>query len=196
LVAPTAVEPHAEGKQAENGTELGFGKRSSFAFTVEDIFGVTSIDYRTKDAKSTDQTGFFPLFNGAMFGFHAIEPGGLTIGTGVGISRISETKGDNELWSIMLRPRLGYAVSTKKTLGFWLRTGPSFNMMANEDSSLCYANLSLEAYLVFTPVKHFGLMVGPFVDLPLVASSSSGSPNAYRALGLTFGLVFDSGETR
>jgi hypothetical protein len=110
-----------------------------------------------------------------------------------------------------LHPRGGYAVAFNDSWGVWPRAGLLFAKQSlvtpdavNADGSVTETTVStatlaltLDGMFYVTPVEHFIVMGGPFLDFGLWGSGSretEGSPNQDFDAGLTaFGLSFALG---
>jgi hypothetical protein len=103
---------------------------------------------------------------------------------------------------INLGPRIGYAgaLPKAKMFGYWGRVGPTFQYVhvgfgGNGGSSDIWAlDLSLEAFLVWTPVEHFGLLAGPSFDIGLAGDASANNQDQglkYKSSGINAGLVWE-----
>ena len=174
----------------------GFGARDSFAFSVERVFGFQTQDFGDGDDDATiDSVGLYPFLWGNV-GFFAVRDGGLSFGTTLGVGHLTSPALDDDttLTFVRVGPRIGYAghVPTTPWFGYWLRGGPSL-MLAfiddEDDDATSYAiAATLEAYAVMTPVPHFGVLLGPHVDIHLFGDAE-GEDFVYRSYGLTLGLM-------
>lgn len=205
---------------AETAPTRGFGERGSFLLGVENVFGVLDQTYTGSGGSnsSLNDNGFFPQgYVGTRLSGHALWPSGLTLGGILGVWGLSAnnpgTGGNSTNASATvfdIGPRIGWAACFKKVkqLGFWGRVGPTFQYVtfntstSNTQSSSTDAwalDLSFEAFLVWSPVEHFGLMAGPNVDIGMTGHQSAppnSGPNTptdwgYHAIGMSFGLVFE-----
>jgi hypothetical protein len=55
-------------------------------------------------------------------------------------------------------------------------------------------DLSFEAFLVWTPVEHFGLLAGPSFDIGIAGDESNANRDLglkYKSSGINLGLVWD-----
>ena len=206
-------------------SEKGFGKRGSVLFSIENIFGFMDQTYASYGGNNNSNTdfnhkGFFPPgLVGTRLGVHALMSSGLTLGSILGFwtegASSAGSNGTTTITVLQVGPRIGYAVSFPKTtkIGFWGRGGPTFQYAdvgfssggqnsSSNSSNLWSFDLSFEAFLVWTPVEHFGLLFGPSIDVGLTgeqsSSGSSGSNNGsnvgnagYHSVAFGFGLVFE-----
>jgi hypothetical protein len=206
LVA-TATDARAQAP-AESATEAqGFGERASTIFSVESVFGYLTQSYDPNNGGgglSFTHSGFFPTgFMGTRIGLHHVLPSGVTLGGLFGFAYESGTGPDSsDLTAFNLGPRVGYAgaLPKAKMLGYWARVGPSFqlihvgNSRSSNSTDIWALDLSLEAFFVWTPVEHFGVLAGPSFDIGIAGNASSGNTSEgfkYASSGINAGLVFD-----
>lgn len=176
--------PPAPAKSVE-----GFGKRGTFVFDLTHLLGYTTD--KIGDA-SLDGRGFFPNAFGPQLGFHGINDGGLTYGAEVGLWRVSGSgSGDKSIYLMNIGPRLGYAGSFEPKVGYWIRGGPTMLLAApSSGDASYYFDLSIEAFGVFTPTEHFGVMFGPYYDVGVLGKSGS-RDEKYSSFGFSVGLLAD-----
>lgn len=115
----------------------------------------------------------------------------------------------------IVSPRVGYAVMLNDNIGFWGRagftyinftltqqqpqtdptTGTTRTVVTTTEGSL--PALALEPLFLFSPVDHFGIVMGPFLDLALggsVSFESTGQPKVDQeekqtSYGVTLGIA-------
>jgi hypothetical protein len=174
----------AEG-ESSGPNELGFGKRASFLFTLDNALGVSSD--RANDGPAATYLGAFPGIFGPRIGLHGASAAGITGGANVGLTYRSA--GGDGIVLLSVAPRIGYATSVSPTVGFWLRGGPQFHFIGGSGggSSTSMVGVGGEAFVVLTPVDHFGLMIGPTAE----ATLSGTRDDKYTSIGLAVGLVSD-----
>jgi hypothetical protein len=211
LSAPAA---HAQETTATAGDGArGFGERGSILFSVENVFGVLDQTYtagsgNTASNQTLNDNGFFPQgFVGTRLGINGLLSSGITLGGIFGVWNETSTNQNNNgsFTALNIGPRIGWAGCLKKykALGFWGRVGPTFQYVnigsgGNNGADAWALDLSFEAFLVWSPVDHFGLLAGPNVDVGLTGHESvnGAPPNSptdfgYHAVGMSFGLVFE-----
>ena len=194
----------------------GFGERGSVLFSVENVFGVLDQTYTgaNNNNQSLNDNGFFPQgLVGTRLGISGLLSSGITLGGIVGVwNDTSTNQNGGSFTALNLGPRIGWAGCLKKykALGFWGRVGPTFQYVHFSEtvnigtpqtiSTDAWAlDLSFEAFIVWSPVDHFGLLAGPNVDLGLTGHASTSqtgqqgqsSDFGYHAVGMSFGLVFE-----
>jgi hypothetical protein len=193
LCAVLAWSPGVAAQEGRFGkmSERGFGNRDEFVFSVERIFGFQNQDFGGDE--SYDSLGMHPIYWGDL-GFWGVWDTGLTFGGLVGITHFNFDLGDSnssEATLMLLRPRIGYAGSQNSVLGYWLRAGPTVLWVIDDDGDSQRAlALGGEAYAVFTPVPHVGILVGPHAEFHIKGGrTDSGSRPQYSSYGLTMGLM-------
>lgn len=205
--AQDGAAPAAPGDEGARG----FGERGSVLFGVENVFGVLDQTYTGANNSNTslNDNGFFPQgFVGTKLSIHALLSSGLTLGGIVGVWNESSTnQNGGSFTAFNVGPRIGWAACLKKvkSLGFWGRVGPTFQYVnfssggnGNNGADAWALDLSFEAFIVWSPVEHFGLLAGPNVDVGLTGHESvNGAPPntptdfGYHAVGMSLGLVFE-----
>ena len=142
-----------------------FGNRDSFVLSVERIFGFQSQKFCEDDNCTTlDSAGIHPFYWGNI-GLFSIQANGLNFGSLIGFTYIDEFFDDDPVGVLRLGPRIGYAGTLQKSLGYWLRGGPSFfGFFSDGDDAYNFA-ASFEALATVTPVPRFSILFGPNVDV-------------------------------
>jgi hypothetical protein len=176
--------------EAQEPQSQRFGERDAFVFSVERILGFQQQDL---GERTYDSMGLQPLYWGNV-GLFGIWDSGLTFGATFGFTYLkSELFNDDDDGVAIMRvgPRIGYAGSTTTAgVGYWLRGGPSgLFAISDNDSDYAFA-ASIEAYAVFTPVPHLGILVGPHADFHLFGDEVDGeSESEFSSFGLTVGVM-------
>lgn len=188
-------------------TPARFGQRDELIVSIERLFGFQSVDYGG-DGGSVDTTGFQPYW-WAGLGVFSMSSSGLNFGALFGVTRIQLEDDDSSLTGniFQLRPRIGYGGTDKEgRFGYWVRLGPSAIVTFSEsestsstgqtrsDSSSGYAlGVGGEAYAVFFPAPHVGVLLGPHADFHLYGKDDNDDPDdrdpEYSAFGLTAGIM-------
>jgi hypothetical protein len=200
----TGQPPAAEsGSTAAPPAEKGPGQRGSFLLSIENVFGYLHQSFSEGGTDLTfDNTGFFPATLGTRLGLHGVTDSGITYGGIVGVTHVSNTgSGTGGSTLLELGPRIGYAFMLPKapTIGLWGRVGPTFTYADSFDNggsdNAWFLDLSFDAFIVWTPVEHFGLLAGPTLDVALTGNDSppqgQSAKITYGTFGMGFGLVFD-----
>jgi hypothetical protein len=80
--------------------------------------------------------------------------------------------------TLVLAPRIGVVFSASDWISIWLRGGFTYSHCSSQEDASSNPNglhsvdwsqtsLSLDPMLVITPTSHFGITVGPVVDIPI-----------------------------
>ncbi len=178
-----------------------FGQRDEFIFSVERMFGFQHQDF-SDEGGGYESTGFHPFY-WAGVGLFSMSSSGLNFGALLGFTRFQFDLGDGTTTAnvIQLRPRIGYGGTEEKgRFGYWVRVGPTALVsfasdedtdasgQTTSDSSEAYAfGVGGEAYAVFFPAPHVGVLIGPHADFH-IAGGGDGDPE-YSSYGLTVGLM-------
>jgi len=189
---------------AQDGHPPALDRRASMLFSVERVFGILDQTYTGQNGIGTDLNGngFFPQgLVGTRIGLHGVASSGITFGSTLGFWNESATDGGTgNITLLEIGPRIGWLGCLKKytPLCLWVRGGPTFQYFAlggsNPGSDAWALDLSIEGFIVWSPVEHFGLLAGPTGDIGLAGHQESGATNGswgYHATGAGFGLVFD-----
>lgn len=109
----------------------------------------------------------------------------------------------NTLSTFQIAPRIGYAWPLSDAWSFWPRLGIEYTNynVSNDDTdaetSLSFLEASVEALFAVSPVPHFALVFGPYLELPMMASVSYDGPGStdpdvdlsYLSYGITAGIA-------
>jgi hypothetical protein len=145
----------------------------------------SSTQVRLLWGESNDGTGGSNPMAIPHLSVHGVVGSGFTLGGSLGYtSTVSEVEVDfevdgesvsqdaPELTEYLLGARVGYLVVPNATVSVWLRTGISFYSVDIErndpDGQTATQNalvLNVDPMLVFTPVEHVGLLLGPVFDI-------------------------------
>ena len=175
----------------------GFGERDSFVLSVERAFGFVSQRLGDEDADYTiESKGFFTPLWGEVGFFSASD--GITWGALVGFTQLhldgdEDDDDDSNLVILRAKPRVGFTFSKDEKLAAWLRLGPSLLLMHSsgddgDDSTNYTFAASGEAYVVYTPVEHIGIVAGPVVDVHLFGRDDDDDSISYSSFGLAAGM--------
>jgi hypothetical protein len=180
---PTATDPNPADPTKESGTSLNL------------LWGG---DSNTGTANNTNaSTANAPIYSIPRLGFDYVLIPGLTVGGSVGYfhrggstdttmaNGITTTADNPSGNAILFEPRAGYIFDFTPLLSVWARGGFTYywyksqgttvNNMGTRSttntSSTDGLAITIDPQLVITPVPHFGITVGPMVDLPLAGST-------------------------
>jgi hypothetical protein len=193
-IAALVMAPTVASAQPDS---TGFGERDSFVLSVERAFGFISQRLGEEDFDYTiESKGFFTPLWGEVGFFSASE--GITWGALLGFTQLhldgDEDNDDSDLFVLRAKPRVGFTFSKDEKLAAWLRLGPSLFLMhssgdGDDDDSTNYAfAASGEAYVVYTPVEHIGILAGPVVDVHLFGRDEDDDSISYSSFGLAAGM--------
>lgn len=92
----------------------------------------------------------------------------------------TETRDSTRTSAFGIGARVGYVIPLTPTIAFWPRGGLSYARVTqttvapdgstSDSTSLSQPGLNLEGLFVLQPAPHFGITVGPVIDLPLGGS--------------------------
>lgn len=174
------------------GTE--FGKRDEFVLSLERLLGFQSQEI---NQTSIDGFGFHPYLWGTV-GLHSVQSSGLSLGALLGASyfRIPNPDGEDQSSTFLqLRPRIGYAGWLQKSLGYWVRIGPSLVTVLDHDEGETHYSFGVggEAYVVIRLHEHVALLAGIHVDPSIVGDEvdrgDETEETSFSTKGLTIGLM-------
>jgi hypothetical protein len=132
-----------------------------------------------------------PIYSAPQLGLDYILGPGITVGGSLGYlhrgsSRETTTGAmttSRDLPSghaILFHPRVGFALPLTPLFGLWLRGGVTYFTASSEQTNVMGTvitnvtvngfALTLDPNLVITPLPHFGVTVGPMLDLPLAGT--------------------------
>ena len=138
-------------------------------------------------------SGNAPIYSIPRLGFDYLVIPGLTVGGSLGylhrggsnestVNNVSTTVDTPTGNGLLFVPRVGYIFDFTPLLSVWARGGFTYYWMKSDSTnpmgngtrtrkdSFDGLALSLDPQLVITPVPHFGITVGPMLDLPLAGS--------------------------
>jgi hypothetical protein len=140
--------------------------------------------YGNSTAGDGDDTINPPAMPRVAFDF--VVASGLTLGGSIGYATTSgEYKTDtgdgtsttfdfSDNSAFFFTPRIGYLIPTSAVLTIWLRGGLAIYSVTSEEPSpstykVTYSGtqLALDPMLVFTPVDHVGILLGPALDIAM-----------------------------
>jgi hypothetical protein len=216
-VAALAVLPRA----ALADEAAPFPDRAHVAVVLDNLAGFvnTNTSYPNSNTPRQDNGsnvfGWFPATPVARFGVHGFF-GGLTLGGGIlyshqdfelGLGSLGNDRSGTTLLGVA--PRVGYAVAIGPTTALWLRGGFTYvsSSDSNDNGGSWQFSPGGEVYLVYAPVPHFGLTLGPFAEIGVAGKNTFCSGNTaggiggasactdqdvrQRYLGFTFGVLAD-----
>jgi hypothetical protein len=199
VVAIVAVGGSSAVARAQDETSTSpprFGERSRVVVSVENVVGgfSESISQSSGDqgSNSLNANGFFAGFTGPRYGVSVFLPKNFTVGTGLGLWWLKDTTNASQTTTtrvLRIAPRIGWAPTFGRALNVWLRAGVTY--LALEPASLRFVDVSAEAFIVYAPLPHFGVLVGPSLDLPISGKSATASDLRFQSIGVAAGLFAD-----
>lgn len=184
---------------AQPDAQPGFGERDSFVLSVERSFGFVQQTLGEEDEDYTiESKGFFTPIWGDIGLFDVSD--GVTWGALLGFTQVHQSGdgdalggGDSNLYVIRLKPRVGFTFAKDDQLAAWLRVGPSLLLAHSseedsDDTTDYYFAASGEAYVVYTPVEHIGLVAGPVLDIHVFGRDEDDNKVSYGSFGLAAGM--------
>jgi hypothetical protein len=141
-----------------------------------------------------------PVYSVPRIGLDFVVIPNLTVGASVGYIHRGSTRDTTSAAGVtvtddhrpsgngfLLNPRVGYVIGLTPTIAIWARGGLTYfyakttdenvNGMGVVTSTNKFAldgfALSLDPQVVFAPAPHFGVTLGPVLDLPLAGSSKN-----------------------
>ncbi len=195
-----------------------FPDRSHVAIVLDNLAGFVNANQSYPNSNPAQQDsgtnlfGWFPTTPVARFGVHGIF-NGVTLGAGLICAHydlgtgglIGASTGTTELG---LAPRIGYAFAVGPSTAIWVRGGFTYLHAgdSNDDGGFWQLSPGGELYLVYSPVPHFGLTIGPFAEFGVAGKQTSCTQSfgingqtgsctdqdiRQRLLGFTFGVLAD-----
>jgi hypothetical protein len=172
-----------------------FSDAGSFTLSVEDVTGYESrsTHYDDRDGDRIEETqNRFALAvttGNTRVGFHYFVIPHLSLGGTIGFENSprsityanagnrSETLHSPTGSRVVIAPRVGYALMFKPEVGLWFRGGIGYER-DKQSSALndtdyirnSFGMLSADIFLAWSPVPHFGVLVGPTGDIAFTGS--------------------------
>jgi hypothetical protein len=184
FVASLFVVASAAAASSSLAQEAPFSERAKVVVALDNLGGFvhTSTKVENQAASGSNVFGQFATTPIARLGVHYFLADHLSLGAGLiysyeklDISAIGS--GGNT--TLGIAPRIGFAIPSSASTAFWLRAGVTYvhTSADNTDSTTWQLMPAAEAFLVLTPVPHFGVTIGPFVEYGAVGKKSSCSNN-------------------
>ena len=159
--------------------------------SLEDVAGVQLQRFGSNNGDRLVHLGAFPAYTGVRIGVHYLasaQGGGLVLGglvaaSTTGVSRPLEAE---RTTYASFGPRVGWAFGMGRTLGAWVRVGPTLLLLkeGTQGGSKQWLDLSLEAQLAWTFTPRVALLFGPSASLGLFAKRNE----RHQAFGFLLGL--------
>jgi hypothetical protein len=169
-----------------------FGARAPLVIVVDHLFGLT---HTTPEFTQIGSPLTIAGPTAARLGVHGFIAG--TVSLGIGVQWWSERRDGGARTIVAASPRVGFALPIDPHNAIWFRAGGGYLRVTQGDDLRATAwSIGGEIAYVYTPVRHFGVMIGPMIDVGVASSSSSSrgttQPTTPRNVyGFTLGLLFD-----
>ena len=176
---------------------------ASFVLSAESLFGIAhtrqviEVKLSSQQQTETDSgpslhflrgASFLDPFGAARLGFDGVIGPGFTLGGSIGYSMADLTSRESDgssdgvkLTELVLVPRIGFLLAPSRYVGVWLRAGvgyASLDLDSNASGSATFYGVDfvLDPMLVFTPIPHVALLLGPSINVGVAGSQDV--PNA------------------
>lgn len=182
--------------------EAPFSQRGHTVIVLDNLAGFVHTEASepnvNNSSNGTNLWGIFPFTPVARFGVHEfIGDSGLSLGGGlvysdsnVGVQLPAGT-------TFGIAPRVGYAIPFNPTVALWLRAGFTYltESLSGGGNQWQFSPAG-EVYFVITPVSHFGITIGPWVEVGVagkecVGNNCQGQDFRQDFFGGTFGILAD-----
>ena len=191
----------APGARAQE--EAPFSQRGHTVIVLDNLGGFVHTESSNPNVANSGSGanlwGLYPFSPIARFGVHEfIGDSGLSLG---GALLYSDTNSVNPQQppgtTFGLAPRVGFAIPFNATVALWLRAGFTYlTESISGGGNLWQFSPGGEAYFVITPVSHFGITIGPWVEVGVAGKECEGNNcqgQDFRQdfYGGTFGVLAD-----
>jgi hypothetical protein len=216
-VGLASLASNANAQEAAPGAP--FGTRAQNVLAVDEIAGFFRETYSYPDANNSSETGLirFGSHTGVLglnetvrFGYHRFIAPDVSLGAGLHyLSRdIGLEIGSGNETTVGISPRIGFVFAATSAGALWFRVGfQYYHHSIGDNSSAWELGPGAELFYVVTPFDHFGITIGPVVELQLAGKesqtsqvctgtggcvSTSKDQNVRRyTFGLALGFLFD-----
>ncbi len=182
VAAAVAVLLMGSSASAQEATR--FGRRGSFSIGVERLLGISyTTDIEATRIALLSATGLeaaLSPYSVPKLGFDYFVADRVSLGLAAGFGTVTNAE---TLTLFSFNPRVGYAAALSEHVAFWPRAGFSYVHLSDGGSAYLLA-LTLEAQFVLTPVRHFGILLGPTFDVGFAATGAK-----LTELGLQAGMI-------
>jgi hypothetical protein len=142
--------------------------------------------------------GIFPFSPIARFGVHEfIGDTGLSLGGALVYSDSNTSVQEQAGTTFGIAPRVGYAIPFNAAFALWLRAGITYiTESISGGGNQWQFSPAGEVFLVITPVSHFGITLGPWIEYGVAGKQCTGNNcqgQDFRQdfYGGTFGILAD-----
>jgi hypothetical protein len=196
-VAFLSLSARSQSLPSEPPQNDAFGQKGECAISGERLFGlVHSIRVENSSTKTLESLGLFTspdtevvaAYAAPRVAFDCFAATRFSLGIALGFQAVGNA--DALLNTVVLAPRVGYAAAFSQRVGIWPRVGVTYQSTSLGDGQGTHLfALTLEAPLVFTPVPHAALTIGPTLDLGLAGSKPGAINFRETDIGLQAGLL-------
>jgi hypothetical protein len=175
-----AASTIAPGARAQE--EAPFSRRAHTVIVLDNlggfVHGEASYPNVPNSSSGVNLWGLFPFTPIARFGVHEfLGDTGLSLGGGLFYSdtnRFNPQQPPGTTFGIA--PRIGFAIPFNATLALWLRAGFTYlTESISGGGNLWQFSPGGEVYFVITPVSHFGITIGPWVEIGVAGKECTGN---------------------
>jgi hypothetical protein len=198
-VAACLLAPSARAQE-----EAPFSQRGHTVIVLDNLGGFVHSEASNPNVansgRGTNVWGIFPFSPVARFGVHEfIGDTGLSLGGAIIYSDSNTSVQQQAGTTFGIAPRIGYAIPFNASLALWLRAGITYiteGFSNPPGGNQWQFSPGGEAYLVITPVSHFGITLGPWIEWGVAGKECTGN-NCQGAdfrqdfYGGTFGILAD-----
>ncbi len=189
-------------RDARAQEDAPFSQRGHTVIVLDNLGGFvhTEASYPNSSTASsgTNVWGIFPFSPIARFGVHEfIGDSGLSLGGALVYSDSSQSFQEQAGTTFGISPRVGYAIPFNAALALWLRAGITYiTESISGGGNQWQFSPAGEVFLVISPVSHFGITVGPWVEVGVAGKQCTGNNcqgQDFRQnfFGGTFGILAD-----
>lgn len=198
-----AAQPTVKGLTL--GVERVFGFVAASSTTETDNLTVRdSVSGISLGSAALSSSSIQPFYTIPRVGLDYLLDSGLSFGGAFGIGSMgAETERETGAVTVTTRadattflfaPRVGYLIGLNEQFGIWPRGGFTYVTnsfeVGDDDASIAFGALTIEAPLVFTPTKAYGFVATPALDLGVAGSQEANGDEFDGDMSLTeFGLT-------
>lgn len=192
LLAPSA---HAQ-------EDAPFSQRGHTVIVLDNLAGFVHTESSNPNVSNSSNGsnvwGIFPFSPIARFGVHEfIGDTHLSLGGALVYSDSNQSFQEVAGTTFGIAPRIGYAIPFDAAFALWLRAGFTYlTESISGGGNQWQFSPAGEVYLVITPVSHFGITVGPWIEYGVAGKQCTGNNcqgQDFRQdfYGGTFGILAD-----
>jgi hypothetical protein len=176
LVAWTLAPSDARAQE-----EAPFSQRGHTVIVLDNLAGFVHTEASNPNVPNSSNGanvwGFFPFTPIARFGVHEfIGDTGLSLGGGLIYSDSDRSFQVTAGTTFGIAPRIGYAIPFNSALALWLRAGITYiTESISGGGNQWQFSPAGEVYLVITPVSHFGITLGPWIEWGVAGKECTGN---------------------